>query len=111
MTWADIARSIILGQTILIVALTLANVALTLALQRPRPERTLGVIFTTASYACASLYVSLDTIVRFGKQPTHFLWLALGTVASGCLGLSLLIAHSLFNTGKGVRIVKRWFKH
>jgi hypothetical protein len=112
MSIVDIARSIVLGQGIVIIAFAILNVFLTITLQCPQPGRMIAVISTTTSYVLAVAYVMMHTLERLGQSPTPKIWLAVIITFSGTLGVSLHIANLVFHSAKGLKLVQSWFgKH
>lgn len=103
------ARSIICGQSVVISLFTIINLCLTIVLHKPRPGRLAGAILITASYLLAMNGMTLVALSRMGKPLTWVLWMGLATCVTGTLGVSLLIAHTVFHTDKGLHIVRSFF--
>jgi hypothetical protein len=108
-TWADIARSVIIGQAVTISLFAVVYVVLVYKLQHPRPGRWIALLCGTISYIAALIHVAMDTFGRVGLPPRCPLILALAVVTTGTLSLSLLIAHIVFHSDKGTTYVRQWF--
>jgi len=107
--WPDAIRSIVIGQSLFIVALVIVNVVLTVVILRPRPGRLIGVILTVVSYIAALLCVVIVSFGRISKPPTVIFWLSFFAAQTGTLGTALLVAHIVFHSAAGTKQVKKWF--
>ena len=109
-TTVDIIRSIVFGQSATIAVFALTNMVLNLYLFRPRPARFAGIVLATLSYVGALACVAVVSLSRTGQPATILIWSACVIVASGTLGVSLLLAHVVIHkVVNSDRFFKKWF--
>ena len=109
-TRVDIVRSIVFGQSVTIAVFALVNMFLNLWLFRPRPARFAGIILATTSYIGALGCVAAVSLSRTGQPATLLIWTACVIVATGTLGISLLLAHVVIHKMvKSDTFFQKWF--
>jgi hypothetical protein len=109
-TWVDVLRSVVIGQSVFLAFLATANVFLTLHYQKPRPGRFLGLVLTSASFVIAVALVIIGTVKRFGLPHDYYVWSSLIMVSTGTLGFCLLVVHSILHSDRWSKILANWLR-